>query len=190
MIGLLSGEVRDVGRDGVVVLTGGGVGYTVTVSSATKHSILSKGSCTLYTHTVVRSDTIDLFGFLDCEAYSAFLLLISVSGIGPKKALVVLDSVPVQTLLSSIQKEDVDTLVSFGVGKKQAQKMIFELHKKIDVVEEVSSVSGDVLAALIALGYEKKYLLEVFQSVSLGGETVAEQIQESLKIIRDTRHGK
>ena len=86
MIGTLTGTVRDAGKDAVVVETGGGVGYAVTVSAATKNSILSQKSCTLHTHTAVRKDTIALFGFLEQEEYSAFLLLISVSGVGPKKA--------------------------------------------------------------------------------------------------------
>ena len=62
------------------------VWYAVTVSAVTKNSILTQESCTLYTHTAVRKDTIDLFGFLEQAEYSAFLLLISVSGVGPKKS--------------------------------------------------------------------------------------------------------
>ena len=109
-----------------------------------------------HTHTAVRKDTIDLFGFLDQEEFSAFLLLLSVSGVGPKKALAVLDAMPVSTLLSAIQREDVDTLVSFGVGKKQAQRMVLDLQKKIELDGAESGISGDVVFALVALGYDKK----------------------------------
>ena len=183
MIGALTGTVRDAGKDAVVVETGGGVGYAVVVSSATKNSILSADApCTLYTHTAVRKDTIDLFGFLEQEEYSAFLLLLSVSGVGPKKALAVLDVMPVQTLLSAIQKEDVATLVSFGVGKKQAQRMVLDLQKKIEIDSADSEVSGDLIATLVALGYEKKEISEVLKDVALQGSTVEEQVQEVFAI--------
>ena len=187
MIGALTGTVRDAGKDMVVVETGGGVGYAVTVSAATKNSILARESCTLHTHTAVRKDTIDLFGFLEREEYSAFLLLISVSGVGPKKAFAVLDAMPVQTLLLAIQKEDVATLVSFGVGKKQAQRMVLDLQKKIEVDGGDFNLSGDLIATLVALGYEKKEIAEVLREVSLQGETVEEQVQEFLKLVREAK---
>ena len=187
MIGTLTGTVRDAGKDAVVLETGGGVGYAVTVSAATKNSILSQKSCTLYTHTAVRNDTIDLFGFLEQEEYSAFLLLISVSGVGPKKALSVLDAVPVQTLLSAIQKEDVAVLVSFGIGKKQAQRMVLDLQKKIEIEGEDSGLSGDLVATLVALGYEKKEIAEVLKDVALQGNTTEEQVQEFLKLVRKAK---
>ena len=188
MIGTLTGTVRDAGKDAVVVETGGGVGYAVVVSEATKNSILSeKSSCTLYTHTVIRKDTIDLFGFLEREEYSAFLLLLSVSGVGPKKALAVLDLMPVQTLLSAIQKEDAATLVSFGVGKKQAQRMVLDLQKKIEVDSADSEASGDLVATLVALGYEKKEISEVLKGAVLQGGTIEEQVQEFLKRVREAK---
>ena len=187
MIGTLTGTVRDAGKDMVVLETGGGVGYAVVVSDATKNNILSQTSCTLYTHTAVRNDTIDLFGFLEQEEYSAFLLLLSVSGVGPKKALAVLDAMPVQTLLSAIQKEDVTTLISFGIGKKQAQRMVLDLQKKIEVDLVDSGVSGDLIATLVALGYEKKEISEVLQGVVLHGGTVEEQVQEFLKLVREAK---
>ena len=187
MIGTLTGTVRDAGKDMVVVETGGGVGYAVVVSVATKNSILSKTSCTLYTHTAVRKDTIDLFGFLEQEEYSTFLLLLSVSGIGPKKALAVLDSMPVQTLLSAIQKEDVATLASFGVGKKQAQRMVLDLQKKIEIDSVDSEVSSDLIATLVALGYEKREISEVLKDAVLQGNTVEEQVQTFLKLVREAK---
>lgn len=189
MIGTLTGKVCDAGKDVVVIETGGGVGYAVTVSMVTKNNILSQDICTLYTHTSVRNDTIDLFGFLEREEYSAFLLLISVSGVGPKKALAVLDAVPMSTLLSAIQKEDVDTLVSFGVGKKQAQRMVLDLQKKIEIEDGGLSLSGDVVVALVALGYDKKEIAEALKGVELKGATVAEQVQESLKYMRNVKVG-
>lgn len=187
MIGALTGTVRDAGKDMVVVETGGGVGYAVVVSAATKNSILSKTSCALHTHTVVRKDTIDLFGFLEQEEYSAFLLLLSVSGVGPKKALAVLDAMPVQTLLSAIQREDVATLVSFGVGKKQAQRMVLDLQKKIEIGSVGSEVSADLVATLVALGYEKREISEVLKDIVLQGHTVEEQVQEFLRHIREAQ---
>ena len=189
MIGFLKGRVFDAGKDAVIIETGGGVGYLVTTSSGTKADILSRKECVLYTHTAVRKDTIDLFGFVDQEEYSVFLLLMSVSGVGPKKALAILDAMPAPTLLSAIKKEDVETLVSFGVGRKQAQRMVLDLHKKIEVTEDDLGVSDDAFIALVALGYDKKEVLEAVRGASLSGMTVAEQVQESLKLMRSASVG-
>lgn len=190
MIGTLTGKASDAGKDVVVIETGGGVGYAVTVSVATKNKILSQDVCTLHTHTAVRKDTIDLFGFLEQEEYSAFLLLIFVSGVGPKKALAILDAMPVSTLLSAIQREDVDILISFGVGKKQAQRMVLDLQKKIEVEDDGSGLPGDVVAALVALGYDKKEVADALKGVVLKGKTIADQVQESLKFMRTAKIGR
>ena len=190
MIGILTGQVRDAGKDTIIVETKGGVGYTVTVSASVKSEILSQSECTLYTHTVVRKDTIDLFGFTGQEDYSVFLLLISVSGIGPKKALAVLDAVPIPSLLSAVKKEDVDTLVSFGVGKKQAQRMVLDLQKKVEFDGDDFSVSDDALVALVALGYDKREVIEAVKGATLTDLSVAEQVQETLRLMRSAKIGR
>lgn len=133
---------------------------------------------------MVRNDGIELFGFLNQEEYSAFLLLLTVSGIGPKKALGILETIPTATLLQAIQKEDVDTLISFGMGRKQAQRITLELQRKIEMADAGSGISGDVITAMVALGYDKKEIVEVLRQTNIPDGTTEEQIQETLKAMR------
>ena len=184
MIGKISGKAEDAGKSAVIVETGGGVGYIVTVSTTTKDTILAKESCTLFTYTSIRKETMDLFGFLEQEEYSTFLLLLSVSGVGPKKALAILETTPPSPLLAAIKNEDVETMVSFGMGKKQAQRIVLDLQRKIDAAEDVSHTPSDVIAALIALGYEKGEIAEMLKNTKLGDGNTEQQIQEALKAMR------
>ena len=188
MIGTLTGKAKDAGKGMIIVETDGGVGYAVGVSAATKNTVLKKGTCTLHTHTVIRKDTIELFGFPERKEYSAFLLLITVSGIGPKKALTILEAMPIPTLLQTIKNEDTDTLISFGIGKKQAQRIILELQRKIETADGETGMSGDIIAALIALGYDKKEIVETLKHAPPKTETIEEQIQETLKAMRSSQY--
>ena len=184
MIGVLTGSATDAGKDAVIVQTQGGVGYIVTVSDAVKNIILAQDACTLFTHTAIQKDTMKLFGFLDRDIYSAFLLLLTVSGVGPKKAMGVLASTPPNALIAAIQGEDLQTLISFGIGKKQAQRIILDLQKSVEALDSRFDVAGDVIPALIALGYDRKEIADALRESSLAGETVGEQIQEALKLMR------
>ena len=185
MIGTLSGKVQDAGKGIIIIETQGGVGYQVTLSEMTKQAVLQHETCTLFTHTVVKKDTIELFGFSDQGEYSAFILLITVSGVGPKKAIDVLEKMPVATLLQAIKNEDTDLLMSFGIGKKQAQKIVIELQRKIELEDDIIGISADTIAALVALGYSKDEIVKVLRHKKIKGETIEEQIQETLRAIRN-----
>lgn len=187
MIGTVTGTAEDAGKGTVIIRTEGGVGYIISTPAAVKDTILNKKTCTLFTHTAIKKDTMELFGFLDREEYSTFLLLITVSGVGPKKALATLETMPAPTLLSAIQKEDTDTLVSFGMGKKQAQRVIMDLQRKIEISGNETGCSPDVIAALVALGYDKKEIVEVLKTVNTKNTGVKEQIQEALRAMRTPR---
>ena len=163
MIGNITGEAKDAGKGAIIIKTSGGVGYIVQTNAATKQTVLTQKTCTLFTHTAVRKDTMELFGFMEQEEYAAFLLLLSVSGIGPKKALTILETAPPATLLATIKSEDVEAMVSLGIGKKQAQRIILDLQKKIETTGETTNLPDDVITALIALGYEKKEIIQTPQ---------------------------
>ena len=181
MIGMLNGKAKDLGKGNVIIETSGGVGYVINVSESVKNTILSQKECTLYTHTAMRKDTIELFGFLENEEYSTFLLLITVNGIGPKKAITILETVPSSSLLSAISKEDSDTLVSYGINKKQAVKIILDLSKKINLQKD--DLSSDTIIALIALGYDKREAVEAIKNIDKTGP-IEEQIQLALRSMR------
>lgn len=184
MIGMITGTAREAGKGSVIIGTSGGVGYIVAVSAATKNTVLAGKPCSLFTYTAVRKDTMELYGFLDQEEYSAFLLLITVSGIGPKKAMDTLETAPPGMLLEAIRKEDTETLVSFGMGKKQAQRIILDLQKKIETEGTEIEGHGDLVATLVTLGYDKKEIARAFRESPPNGETIKDQVQEMLRTMR------
>ena len=183
MIGALTGKIKDAGKGVLLVETEGGVGYIVATSVTTKNTAIKDGTCSLFTHTAIRGTAIELYGFIAQEEYTAFLLLIQVSGIGPKKALTILETVPVPALLRAIKREDMETLVSFGIGKKQAMQIILTLQRKIETAAEDTAYNGDIVAALIALGYEKNEITDALKTMGTDG-TVEEQIQRALGMMR------
>lgn len=186
MIGSLSltGQVVDFGNGKILLETASGVGYVVNVSNTIKNELFLKKTGTLFTYTALKKDTIELFGLIDKESYYAFLLLISISGIGPKKALTILEKIPVNTLFESVEKEDKETLITLGLSKKEAQKIIIDLEKRIDLKKTKGS-NGIIVSALVALGYTNKEINTLLKENKIEGKTPDEQIQNALKAMRN-----
>ena len=182
MIGELTGIAKDAEKGFIILKTTSGVGYSVCVTEATKRSVLET-ECTLRIHTAVRKESIELFGFTSEEEYMLFILLLTISGVGPKKAIAVIESVPATALKQAVQEENPELLVSFGMGKKQAQRITLELQKKIVMTEGETSYSNDVITALLALGYSKKEALGATKEVDTE-QPVEEQIKSALKHLR------
>jgi Holliday junction DNA helicase RuvA len=155
-----------------IIVDVGGVGYELNVPLSTFYDLGEIGSETslrVYTH--VREDTLQLFGFRTESEKKLFLLLMTVSGIGPKLAITVLSGLSAEELIRAIRQNDLARLVSIpGVGKKTAERMLVELKDKVATLappgleEKVASgggpVSGDsfredLISALINLGYSK-----------------------------------
>ena len=158
MIGKLSG-MAEPGEPGSLLLEVGGVGYLVRVPLSALGTV--PGSrLSLYIHTVVRDDAIDLYGFPAREELDFFKQLMSVSGIGPKTALGILNVADVSSLKRSIAAGDSGALIKvFGIGKKSAERIVVELKDKVvaaGVAGAIAGVSADdaeVVEALMALGY-------------------------------------
>jgi len=157
MIGKLTGQLSPLG-DGSVLVETGGVGYVVRVplSVLAEHKA---GVVSLYVHTAVREDALDLYGFLSQEELLFFKLLTSVSGVGPKTALGVLNVADVVSLKRAIAGGDPSSLTRvFGIGKKSAERIVVELRDKL-IGEKSSPSTGlgvndaDVIEALMSLGY-------------------------------------
>ncbi len=191
MIGFLRGKIIIKMADFVIVDTNG-VGYRVFAPTSTINKLVLNEEAALYIHTGVREDAIILYGFYSEEEYDAFLILISVSGIGPKGALGVLSSITVQGLYKAIREKQVNVLTKLpGIGKKSAERMILELKDKVafynddgetgDIVEVVSEndIAGEAKAALLALGYGASEIAPAIKKAK--GKTVEEIIKEALK---------
>ena len=148
----------------VVIINAQGVGYEVKISLNTYSSIKPLEKCKLHTHLSIREDAHVLFGFFEMSEKRTFLDLISISGVGPSTALMVLSSLSFEELHNAIIHEDVRTIQGVkGIGLKTAQRLILELKDKFkkDVLvsssqnnqlNSPSSIRQDALSALLALG--------------------------------------
>jgi Holliday junction DNA helicase RuvA len=162
VIASLAGTVAAISVDSVV-LELGGVGYRVYVSPSVIASTQPGGTLKLFTHHVVREDLQALYGFRSAEELGFFGLLLTVTGVGPKVAMAIVGSRPTAELQLAIMQQDQAVLVTIpGIGKKLAERVIFELKEKVaaaGIAAAEVSVAGmptsesDVVGALQALGY-------------------------------------
>lgn len=169
MIACLKGELYFKSPERVIILVGG-VGYDILVTGSCYNGLPEVGQEALvYTYTYVREDTLALYGFADPDEKEAFLLLISVSGIGPKVALAILSGISPYELAGAIRSEDFHRLTQLpGVGKKTAERLSLELKDKMpfltkdsDTVASPAEKIGDnqqvadTVSALINLGINR-----------------------------------
>jgi Holliday junction DNA helicase RuvA len=194
MIGKLTGHFGGATPEGQAIIEVGGVGYAVRLPLPTMLT-LESGSVaelSLYIHTAVRDDAIDLYGFLSGEELSFFKQLMSVSGIGPKTALGILNVAEVASLKSAIAAGDSVKLIKvFGIGKKSAERMVLELREKMDagLGAEAGGGEGEVLEALMALGYRADEARAAVKAARFKeSASVEERISKALKHLGPTLH--
>ena len=163
MISLLSGTVRSIHSDRLVVEVGGfGLSVLVTPVTATQVSLGSQ--IQLFTSLVVREDSLTLFGFVNEESRSLFELVQTVSGIGPKVALSILGALTPEDLSRAISQEDIGAIEKVpGIGRKGAQRMILELKGKLSDLSHAQLYQGhqpawreQLSSALVSLGFSPK----------------------------------
>ena len=165
MIASVEGKVAAIAFDSLVVEVGG-IGYRVFASPAIIAAATMGGPIKLHTYHLVREDQQALFGFRTVEDLGFFNLLLTVTGVGPKVALAIVGSRPTPDLQLAIMAQDQAVLVSIpGIGKKLADRIIFELKEKVAAAGiAAASVGGvqrsgigasesEVVGALQALGY-------------------------------------
>lgn len=163
MISLITGAVRSVSTDKVIVEVGG-VGLSLSITSQTSSQLHLGASAQLFTSLVVREDSLTLFGFLDEQSRNTFELLQTVSGIGPKVALAVMGSHSAESLAKAIAQEDIKAIEKVpGIGRKGAQRLILELKGKLTDFGSGSAAQvhqpvwrEQLMSALISLGYSSK----------------------------------
>jgi Holliday junction DNA helicase RuvA len=175
-----------------VVLDCGGIGYEVKISLNTFSSIGSDEHLKLFTRLIVREDAHILYGFSSKEEREMFNHLISVSGIGPNTAMIMLSSLSTEDIAQAIQTEDVSTIQSIkGIGVKTAQRVINDLKDKMlkfnittgNIFSANNTNRFDALTALVSLGFDKKAADKALDKVSTGEETVEKLIKGALKIL-------
>lgn len=194
MIAWLSGVLRRKAGDSLIIDVGG-VGYEVTVPLSTHNRVPETGDpVALHVHTHVREDSLSLFGFSTELEKEVFLLLLNVSGIGPKLALSVLSGLSLDDLVTAIHASDDSRLCSIpGIGKKTAARLCLELKDKVKhlapVVRSAVQAGGplpssvdDAISALVNLGYRRPQAEEAVKRVHQVRPDIAtaQLIRESL----------
>lgn len=160
MIALVAGTLRAKEADRVVVQTASGLGYEVFVPTRALGTLPPAGRpVELHTYLAVREDAHYLYGFTSAEERRVFQRLLTASGIGPKMALAILSALSGTRVVRAIREKDIAVLTAVpGVGKKTAERLVFELAGKTDDLEAeagapVSSTSEAAIKALTHLGY-------------------------------------
>jgi holliday junction DNA helicase RuvA len=189
VIASVEGVVGAVAADSLVIEVGG-LGYRVFAAPAVLASAQPGGRLKLHTYHLVREDQQALYGFRSAEELGFFNLLLTVNGVGPKVALAIVGSRPTPDLQLAIMLQDQAVLVSIpGIGKKLAERVIFELKEKVaaaGVAVSGSSVvgaaasEGEIVAALQALGYSLAEARDASRA-ALAGVGVDSSLEERVK---------
>lgn len=186
MIGRLEGEIALV-RPGYVIVMVGGIGYRVAAPSQWLARHGAGSTAALWIHTHVREDAFDLYGFDSEEELHLFELLLTVSGIGPRSALAIIDLASIETLRSAIATGRAEYLTKVsGVGKKTAEKIVLELRDKIGAAAIESTVlkgDEDALEAMKSLGYSAAEARTALREVPSTVESTNDRLREALKIL-------
>lgn len=191
MIAQLNGKLVEKNPTELVIECGG-VGYEVKISLNTYTAIGSSESVIVFTKLIVREDAHLLYGFATKDEREMFNYLISVSGIGPNIAMVMLSSLIPEEIAYAIQTEDVVTIQGIkGIGAKTAQRVIIDLKGKVlKFAEKTENLQGsnntnrfDALNALVSLGFDKKAAEKAIDRVDTGNVAVEILIKEALKVL-------
>jgi holliday junction DNA helicase RuvA len=199
VIASVDGVVGAITADSVVIEVGG-IGYRVFAPPSVLAAAAAGGRLKLHTFHLVREDQQALYGFRSAEELGFFNLLLTVTGVGPKVALAIVGSRPTADLQLAIMTGDQAVLVSIpGVGKKLAERVIFELKEKVAAAGVAAVEPGaigtrgaaetEVVAALQALGYSQAEAREASRSAladsEIGG-TLEDRVKAALRtLLRD-----
>ncbi len=188
MIGYLEGKIKFKFTDHVVVVVNG-VGYEVSVGSRTSSKLILDQDCCLHIHTYVRDDALELFGFVSASQLQLFRSLLTVSGVGPKTAMAVVDQ-GVEAVRTAIGKANVDFFTTIPrLGRKGAQKIIIELKNKLggtiepDLGEEDGG-NEEILDALMAMGYSRQEAVKAASRIPEEVTELTDQVRFALKQVK------
>ncbi|MEY2702481.1 MAG: hypothetical protein RLY43_1114 [Bacteroidota bacterium] len=186
MIRKLVGKIDEISIN-EVILNVNGVGYLVRMANSTLSSLRNGMDVNMYTHHAIRENASDLYGFLNKDDLDFFELLLTISGIGPKSALGIINTAPVKTIIEGIQSGNADHLAKIsGIGKKSAEKILVGLKDKVEMGAGggagASSGATDAIEALTALGYTLNDARAAVQKLdnSLSTEEIVKQALKNL----------
>lgn len=184
MISYLKGIVKLKEEDFAIIVVSD-IGYKIFGLARDLARLKTGDTAEFFTYHYVREDDARLYGFANREDQKMFELLFSVTGIGPKSAMGILNAAPVDSIRSAIAKNDTSLLTKVsGVGKKTAERVVLELGSKIrEFGGEVKDTEGmsDAIEGLMSLGYSRTQALKALEKVPEGIADPAEKVRLALK---------
>ena len=191
MIASLSGTISFIGKDHLIIVTGG-VGIRVFVPRTVLENPGGVGtSILLQTHLIVREQELTLYGFKTRDDLGLFEILLGVSGVGPKVALAILSALSPEMLQTAIMMEDTGVLQRVpGIGKKTAERIMFQLRDKMDFSSArmssmplVNDVDADVIDVLTGLGFSIVEVQSVLQKLPREVTDMNEKVGMALQLL-------
>lgn len=201
MIGRLTGILAEKRLPNQALVDVNGVGYEVELPMSSFAQLPQEGEKVQLTiHHVVREDASLLYGFSSPKEREAFRLLIKVSGIGPKSAILILSGLSAEELYRVINRDDLASLTKVpGVGKKTAERLIIELRDKVKnlapaagfddllggsepIMTDPQVITDDAIEALVSLGYNQTEAKKRVMKVAKPGLTLEMIIPLALKL--------
>lgn len=197
MIALLTGQLAYRSPEQIIVDVAG-VGYRLKIPLSTFYVLPEEGKVQLQIHTHVKEDAINLFGFSSTAEKDLFILLISVSGVGPKLAITILSHIPTDDLALALSQGDLPRLIAIpGIGKKSAERLVLELQEKATAYAVSASLTAtgstmpatvdshkDALSALVNLGYKETLAKRALNNVQLApGAPLEDILKAALQVL-------
>ncbi len=188
MIASLSGTILKIEESSLVIGVGG-VGVRVFVPRTVLENVGGMGrSLRLHTHLIVREQELSLYGFETEEDLQLFEVLLGVNGVGPKVGLAILATLSPEMLKSAIMREETAVLQRVpGIGKKTAERIMFQLRDKLDLTQVstavplVSDVDADVIDFLTGLGFSIVEAQSALQNIPRDIKSFDERVQTALQ---------
>ena len=181
MFGYIKGEVFDI-KPTKVIIVASGIGFNINTTPVSIQNVRIGSESAFWTHTAVRENSIEIYGFETEEELKIFELLMTVSGVGPKSALTIISVAGIRAIEAAVSTGDTSHLTTIsGVGKKTADKIVLELSGKIVKNEkDFKDSNSDVFEALKSFGYKEKQIHEVLRNMPEKIEGMNEKIKYAL----------
>jgi Holliday junction DNA helicase RuvA len=183
MFGHITGKIFEIkGTRAIVDVHGIGFNIHATPSYLSKLRVGQEAN--FWTHTAVRENSIELYGFENEEELHCFELLLTVSGVGPKSGLAIISIAGVKAIEKAVATNDTSSLVKIsGIGKKTAEKIVLELNGKLGIAQKGESGASediDVFEALKSLGYRERDIQEIMKTLPKNLTGANEKIKYAL----------
>ena len=188
MINYITGTIIHIETNAVVIETHG-IGYYVMVPQHVIGQACVHEQMSLWTSFVVREQSQDLYGFTTRDEYQVFKKVITVSGVGPKTALGLFDTLPLEQFIQALINRDAAAIARTpGIGKKGAEKIVLELADKVESFSsyqssDVYSSQNDIADALASLGYSTQQIRNILPDID-SSLPLEEQLRSALKLLQ------